>query len=116
MTTEELVRMWFEKWDSGDYRSLPLAENFAHTSPFGTITGKETYLELVAANEDKFLGNTIVLLDELYARDSACVRYHLEKDDFTLEVSEWFYTGPTGIEEIVAYYHIGEIREERRLK
>ena len=36
--------------------------------------------------------------------------------DFKLEVSEWHYISNNLIRQIIAYYHIGEIREERKLK
>ncbi len=56
MDAKTLVREWFDKWDQGDFLNLPLADDFKHTSPFGTIDGKEVYLNLVKENQDKFLG------------------------------------------------------------
>ena len=47
MTVEALVKDWFEKWEEGDFLNLPLAAQFKHTSPFGTIEGKENYLSIV---------------------------------------------------------------------
>jgi len=66
MDVKELVRAWYEKWEEGDFHNLPLAENFKHTSPFGTIDGKDEYLNLVGANRDKFLGHRFELHDEIY--------------------------------------------------
>ena len=117
MDLKDLVKVWFEKWDNGDYLNLPISENFKHTSPFGTIEGKQTYLDLVKDNEDKFLGQTFALHDAIYEKDRACVRYTANQGkDFSLEVSEWYYVKDCLIEEIVAYYHIGEIRDERQLE
>lgn len=114
---EHLVKEWFDKWASGNYMELPIAENFQHTSPFGTIDGKEAYLDLVRTNEDKFLGYVFELHDTLYEADRACVRYTARQgEDFKLEVSEWYYPEGDLIGEIIAYYHIGEIREERQLE
>ena len=117
MQVEELVKKWFEKWECGDYLNLPLSEDFKHTSPFGTIEGKRAYLDLVKENEEKFLGYTFYLHDWIYDNDRACVRYTTKQGkDFSLDVSEWYYMKDNLIQEIISYYHIGEIREERQLK
>ena len=94
---------------------MPISENFKHTSPFGTINGKKEYVNLVEANKDKFLGYRFEIQDEIYDKDKACVRYTAVQGDFELDVSEWYYEKNDLIESIVAYYHIGEIREERKL-
>ena len=115
MQINYLVEEWFSKWEKGDFNHLPIAENFLHTSPFGTINGKREYLSLVEKNKDKFLGYKFNLLDEIYFENKACVRYSAIKGDFSLDVSEWYYIKNDLIEEIIAYYHIGEIRDERKL-
>ena len=115
MEIKDLVKKWFQLWESRDFNALPIAANFKHTSPFGTIDGKKTYLELVEANKDKFLGHRFELHDALYGETKACVRYTTTQDDFSMDVSEWYYVKDNLISEIIAYYHIGEIREERKL-
>lgn len=116
MELKKLVKKWFDKWKKGDFFDLPISENFKHTSPFGTINGKKQYLELVAENKDKFLGYNFKIHDEIYENEKACVRYTAIQKDFTLDVTEWYYAKNNLIEEIIAYYHIGEINEERKLK
>ncbi|MBL6445991.1 nuclear transport factor 2 family protein [Fulvivirga sp. 29W222] len=117
MDTKKLVKAWFDQWESGDFLRLPVTENFRHTSPFGTIYGKKAYFDLVEKNKDKFLGQHFDLHDGIYETNKACVRYTARQgDDFSLDVSEWYYFKNNLIEEIVAYYHIGEIREERKLQ
>ena len=116
MALKDLVKMWFEKWDEGDFNNLPITDNFKHTSPFGTINGKQAYLHLVQENKDKFLGYVFEIHDGIYEKDRACVRYTARQGkDFKMDVSEWYYVKGDLIDEIVAYYHIGEIREERKL-
>ena len=111
-----IIKDWFDKWQSGDYLHLPITEDFTHTSPFGTIRGKQAYLDLVRSNEDKFLGQTFVIHDGLYHEQKACARYTASQGEhFKLEVSEWYYFEDQLIREIIAYYHIGEIRSERQL-
>lgn len=120
LNTEEgefnkLIHQWFSKWREGDFYNLPISENFKHTSPFGTIDGKEAYLKLVETNRDKFLGYEFLIHDEIYGDDKACVRYTAIQGDFKLDVSEWYYIRNSLIEEIIAHYHIGEIKEDRKL-
>ena len=115
MKSKEIIADWFKKWESGDFLDLPLAEHFRHTSPFGTIEGKEAYLHIVSTNKDKFLGYKFEILDEVYEPYKGCIRYKAVQGDFSLDVSEWHYIENDLITEIVAYYHIGEIREERKL-
>ena len=116
MNAQELISLWFSKWESGDFLSLPVTDNFSHTSPFGTIDGKDAYLKLVKANKEKFLNHRFVIHDALYEKDKACVRYTAIQSDFELDVSEWYYLKNGLIDKITAYYHIGEIRDDRQLK
>ncbi len=113
---EKIVNDWFDKWSNGDYLNLPISESFKHTSPFGTIEGKKTYLDLVEKNKDKFLGYSFKIHDAIYENEKACVRYTGRQGDFLLDVSEWYYVKDKLIEEIIAYYHIGDIYEDRKLK
>ena len=113
--TKELIKKWFELWEKGDFKNLPIATNFKHTSPFGTIEGKENYLSIVEANKDKFLGYTFKIHDGIYEKEKACVRYTGIQNDFNLDVSEWYSIKDNLIIEIFAYYHIGDIRDNRKL-
>ena len=115
LQTKALIKDWFQKWETGDFLNLPLADDFSHTSPFGTTRGKETYLNLVQANKDKFLGYRFEIIDEMYDGQKACIRYKAIQGDFELDVSEWHYVQNGLIQSIVAYYHIGDVREERQL-
>ena len=116
MDLKTLVKNWFDKWREGDFHNLPVSENFKHTSPFGTIDGKDEYIKLVEENKDKFLGYRFEILDEIYDNEKACVRYTAIQGDFKLDVSEWYYAKNNLIKKIVAYYHIGEIRDDRSLR
>lgn len=117
MNTEQLIQNWFEVWENGDFENIPVSEDFVHTSPYGTIEGRDAYLNLVATNREKFLGHSFKIHDIIMEGDRACVRYSGIKGDFQLEVSEWHYIRNEEIVEIVAYYNIeGEISEARKLE
>lgn len=115
MSTEQIVKDWFTKWETGDFLELPLSNSFRHTSPFGTIVGKAQYLATVEANRDKFLGYSFTIHDLICEGEKACIRYTAQQGDFSLDVSEWHYLEGGLIGEIIAYYHIGEIRADRQL-
>ena len=115
MDLSKLVAEWFDRWQTGDFLNLPVTENFTHTSPFGTIRGKQAYISLVKANRQKFLGYRFDIHDTIIDQDRACVRYTATQGDFGLDVSEWYYGKDNLIDKIIAYYHIGEIREDREL-
>ncbi len=115
MDIADLVDRWFKIWTNGDFENLPLAESFQHTSPYGTFQKKE-YIQLIEANRDKFLGNSFEFHDRIITGDKACVRYTVNKDDFTMEVTEWHYAKEGLLDKIIAYYNIeGEISESRKL-
>lgn len=116
MRIEKLVKKWYKKWEKGDYTNLPITDDFVHTSPFGSIHGKEHYLKIIAANEDKFLNYKFVIEDKIFKKNKACIRYKAIQGDFELDVSEWHYAKKGLIKSIVSYYHIGEIKEGRKLK
>ena len=113
--SKDIVKKWFTKWENGEFLDLPISENFKHSSPFGTISGKKQYVSLVEENKDKFLGYSFKIHDQIYSKNKASVRYTGTQGDFSLDVSEWYYFRNDLIEEIIAYYHIGEIRDERKL-
>ena len=102
MNVAQLVKKWFRKWEEGDFLNLPISEGFRHTSPYGTIDGKHAYIDLVKANEDKFLGHRFEIHDSMYGENQACIRYTGIKEAFRLDVSEWHYIKNGLIEEIVA--------------
>lgn len=111
-----LVKTWFDKWADGDYLNLPISENFKHTSPYGTISGKKQYLDLIEANKENFLRHRLELHDGIYEKNRACVRYTAIQGEFTLDVSEWYFLGNDQIEEIVSSYNIeGGTNKERKL-
>lgn len=107
MASEDLVRAWFENWEDGDFRAIPVTDDFEHISPFGTISGRQEYLDVVEANQDQFLGFRFDIHDEIYDDGKACVRYTARKGEFSLDASEWFFGDKTGIQRIISYYNVG---------
>lgn len=117
MTSKDIVKLWFNKWEESDFKNLPISDNFKHLSPFGTIESKKAYIEMVQSNKDKFLGYVFEIHDAFYDSNKACVRYTAKQgENFSLDVSEWYYIKNNLIEKIIAHYHIGEIRANRKIE
>lgn len=106
MTIQELVTAWFDLWTKGDFEKLPLAEDFTHTSPYGMVEGKKTYLDLARANKEAFTGNTFDIHEILFDQNRGCIRYTMNSPTGTLEVSEWIYESNGLISKIIAYYNL----------
>ena len=87
MNIQSLIQKWFQCWNDGDFLNIPVSNNFKHTSPFGTIYGKEAYLQLVEDNRDRFLGYQFQIHDGIYQENIACVRYTGTQGDFSLDVT-----------------------------
>ena len=100
----QLVDLWFLCWKEGDYMNLPLHESFVHVSPYGSIEGKDQYLQIVKDNESLFVDNELSLHEQLFSEECACVRYTMKSPSSEMEVSEWFYPQDGLIKKIVAYY------------
>ena len=116
MEIKTLVDRLFKAWDDGDYMSIPVSDDFSHTSPYGTVEGNDAYLAIVMDNADKFLGNRIDIHDSIYDGLKACVRYTITNKAFTVDVSEWIYSNGELINRIISYYNVeGEIGENRKL-
>ena len=103
--SKQIIEQWFKSWETGNFKKIPVTEDFTHTSPYGTIKGKQAYLDLVANHTDKFLGHEFIIHDMLCESLHACVRYTAKKNNNELEVSEWYYFKDGLINRIVAYYN-----------
>lgn len=100
----ELADNWFKAFQIEDLSILELADDFVHSSPFGDIEGKETYLNLVKENEDAFFGNPIKILDVIDSGDAIAVRYIVGD----MPGCDCFYFQDGKITKIYAYYHFGK--------
>ena len=110
--SKHIIEQWFSAWETGNFKEIPVTEDFTHTSPYGTIKGKQAYLELVANHTDKFLGHEFSIHDILCESQQACARYTAKKENFQLEVSEWYFFNNNLIETIIAYYNIPNSNQE----
>lgn len=108
MDCRSLIRSWFEKWESGDFETLPLSDDFQHTSPYGLVDGKADYLSLIKGNRAAFLGKTFKINEEVFDGNRAVVRYTMATATGTMEISEWFHCENDLIKAVISYYNISK--------
>ncbi|MDX1378896.1 MAG: nuclear transport factor 2 family protein [Anaerolineales bacterium] len=101
-----LADLWFDAFREKDISILEgnLAEDFTHTSPYGTIKGKEAYLDLVRENPEAFFSPVIEILDVIESGNSFAVRYLVNENP----ACDCIYIQEDQISEIYSYYHVGE--------
>lgn len=102
--SRKVVDSWFDAFRERDISKLQLAEDFVHTSPFGEIKGRQTYLDIVNQNTEAFFSPTIDILDVLECGDKFAVRYLLNENP----ACDCIYTRDGLIARIHSYYHVGE--------
>ncbi len=105
-----IVEKWFSCWETGELDQLPITNDFEHTSPFGTISSKSTYLDIVEKNKDRFLGKSFQIIDKIIEGNNACVRYEVINPDGNMDVCEWYTMEGGLIKNIYSYYNIGDAK------
>lgn len=108
-TLHPVVKKWFHCWETGNIEELPIAEDFSHTSPFGTIATKERYLDIVNKNKKDFLGNTLTVTKQIREGNNVCVQFEQKNSNTGLEmtVCEWYVIDGDTIKEIRSFYNVG---------
>lgn len=105
-----VVAKWFSCWETGAINELPVTENFSHTSPFGTITPKSRYIEIVEKNKKEFLENKLTVTKQIKEGQNVCVQFEQKNTATGLEmtVCEWYVIEDNLIKEIRSFYNVGD--------
>ncbi|WP_298761175.1 nuclear transport factor 2 family protein [uncultured Psychroserpens sp.] len=108
-TIHPIVKKWFDCWNNGVIEDLPIADDFSHTSPFGTITPKSEYMDIVLKNKNDFLGNTLTIIKQIQEVENVCVQFEQKNKNTGLEmtVCEWYNIKDGLIKSIHSFYNIG---------
>lgn len=109
VNTAELARTWIECWNAGTPDDIPLAADFVHTSPFGRVSGRETYLEWVkplAAQNVTDLRILRVLSDG----DEAAIHFEMSTPSGPVQVCDWVRAHNGEIQEIHSFYDATGLR------
>ncbi len=106
---DPVVQKWFDCWNSGQVDDLPIVEDFKHTSPFGTIKSKQTYLDIVSKNKADFLGNELTVLNHIKQDNQVCVQFqqYNKVTGLSMVVCECYVLADELIKSIRSFYNVG---------
>ena len=102
--SRQIADTWLEAFRQKDINQLNLAEDFVHSSPFGDVKGRKTYLDLVRSNEEAFFSPELTVLDIIDGGETIVVRYLVNGNP----ACDCIYVAEGKIETFHSYYHVGE--------
>lgn len=108
-SAEQLARAWIQGWIDGDPDSIPLANDFVHTSPFGTIEGRDIYLEKIKPASSANVAK-LTILRTMGADDQAVVRFDMETRHGTIPCVDWVTVNGDRITSVHSFYDATQLR------
>ena len=108
-SAHQLAMDWINAWITGDLSLLKLAEDFSHTSPFGTLEGRKHYLDTIIPAYEQNVAE--IEFQEIIADENrAVLRFLAKGPDGVTPTTEWIYCSDGVIKSIVSYYSQGSKR------
>ena len=110
--TAELARGWIEAWIRMDldWLRMNLALDFRHTSPFGRLEGRDTYLDTVAAVA-RAHEHELVITDVVAEGDRAAVCFENRTPQGTVPTCDWVTVARDRIVAVHSYCDSTLLRE-----
>lgn len=108
----ELAVGWIEAWIRMDMAWLRerLAPDFVHTSPFGRLEGRDSYLATVEPMARKSV-RELVIRDVVASGDQAAVWFENRTPKGAVDSCDWVRVEGDVIQEIRSFYDSARIRE-----
>ena len=106
---EQLARQWINCWNEGTPDLIPLAEDFKHTSPFGCVEGRETYLEWVKPLAAKNV-TELKVLRTIPGENQAAIHFEMKTPAGTIHVCDWVDTRNGEITQIHSFYDATDLK------
>ncbi len=106
---EALARIWIERWNEGTPDLIPLAEDFTHTSPYGRVTGRQTYLDWVKPMAARNV-TQLRILRTLSSSNEAVIHFEMQTPKGLIQVCDWIVVADGQITEIHSFYDATELR------
>lgn len=106
---ESLARIWIERWNEGEPVLIPLAENFRHTSPFGSVSGRRTYLDWVKPLAAKNV-TQLKILRVIPDSNEAAIHFEMQTPKGPVQVCDWVVARNGEITEIHSFYDATDLR------
>ena len=104
-----LARVWIERWNEGAPDLIPLSEDFTHTSPFGRVKGRQTYLDWVKPMAARNV-TRLRVLRTLSSSNEAAIHFEMHTPKGLIQVCDWIVVEDGQITEIHSFYDATELR------
>lgn len=108
-SAETLARVWIDRWNEGTPDLIPLAENLTHTSPFGRVTGRQTYLDWVKPMAKQNV-TKLTILRTVSSSNEAAIHFEMQTPKGLIQVCDWIVVEKGQITEIHSFYDATELR------
>ncbi len=102
-TATELAHIWIDKWNEGDPDNIPLDKEFTHSSPFGTVSGREKYLEWVKPLAAKNV-SALRIVRIIGDNDQAAIYFEMNTSEGWVPVVDWLDVKDGKILKIQSFY------------
>lgn len=108
----ELAVGWIEAWIRMDMEWLRerLAPDFVHTSPFGRLEGRDSYLETVEPMARKSV-QELAIKDVIAGENQAAVWFENQTRNGVIPSCDWVRIQNGMIKEIQSFYDSAKVRE-----
>lgn len=101
---DRMTRQWILVWNDGDPATLPLAEDFQHTSPYGRLEGRAHYLEVVVPMARENVAK-LTIEDVLVSGNQSVVRYRVANPSGeTMPACDWLTFKDGKLARVWSYY------------
>ncbi len=98
-----LARAWIDGWNAGKPEEIPLAREFTHSSPFGTVKGREKYLDWVKPMAAENV-TTLKIVKTLGGDGNAAIWFEMITPNGTVQCVDWVETSNGEIVSINSFY------------
>ncbi len=110
--SEQLALEWINGWIAGKPDDIPLSSDFRHTSPFGTIQGRDDYLDTVRPMAAKNVVS-LNIIRTLAGKDEAVIWFEMTTPHGPVPVCDWVKTADGQIVAITSFYDATDLRAEQ---
>lgn len=101
---EALTREWITVWTNGDPRAYPLSDDFQHSSPFGTVEGRQRYLDWVIPLAAENVA-ALTIEDVLVSGMQSVIRYRQEQPGgAVMNACDWLQFDNGKLARVWSYY------------
>lgn len=101
---DRLTREWILVWNDGNASTLPLADDFEHTSPYGVLKGRDHYLEVVVPMAKKNAAR-LTIDDVMVSGNQSAVRYKVASPSGeTMRACDWLLFQNGKLAKVWSYY------------